>query len=57
MSAESLSSLSDDELMRLVGELAYAQQMMALEGLSEDNGARARAQALQGEMARRGLGA
>jgi hypothetical protein len=53
--SELLQSLSDDEVVRRVGELAYAQQMMALEGLSEDDATREHARALYAELGRRGL--
>jgi hypothetical protein len=51
----SLQALSDDELLQRVGEMAYAQQMSALEGLDVDEAARAEAVALQAEIERRGL--
>lgn len=52
-----LEKLTDDELLRKVGEMAYAQQMSALEGLDslEDEAQRAEARALEAEMSRRGL--
>ena len=50
-----LHGLSDDELLQRVGEMAYAQQMSALEGLELDEQTRAEARALEQEIQRRGL--
>jgi hypothetical protein len=50
-----LSALSDDDLLQRVGEMAYAQQMSALEGLTLDDQTLAEARALEEEIQRRGL--
>lgn len=52
---EGLRTLSDDELLQRVGEVAYAQQMTALEGLTLDVATQAEARALDEEIKRRGL--
>ena len=54
MKLNPLEKLTDDELLQRVGEMAYAQQMSALEGL-DDEGMRAEARALEEEIKRRGL--
>lgn len=48
-------TLSDDDLLKRVGEVAYAQQMSAFEGLELDETTRAEARALEQEIQRRGL--
>jgi hypothetical protein len=53
--SEPLRTLTDDELLQRVGEVAYAQQMTALEGLTLDEATQAEARALQEEIQRRGL--
>ncbi len=50
-----LHALSDDEILQRVGEVAYAQQMTALEGLTVDEATQAEARALEEEIKRRGL--
>ena len=52
---ERLRALSDDELLQRVGQVAYAQQMTALEGLTLDEATQAEARALEQEITRRGL--
>lgn len=53
--SEPLRTLSDDEILQRVGEVAYAQQMTALEGLALDEATQAEARALEEEIKRRGL--
>ena len=56
-SAALLSTLADEDLLQRVGEMAYAQQMAAAEGLAVDDATRLEADALAAEVARRGLAA
>ena len=50
-----MKELSDDELLQRAGEIAYAQQMSALEGLDLDEATRLEARVLEEEITRRGL--
>lgn len=50
-----LSALADEELLRRVGEMAYALQMCAAEGLAVDDDTRREVATLAAELARRGL--
>lgn len=54
-SSADLSSLPSEELMRRRGDLGYAAQMAALEGLAADEGAAAEFLALGAELSRRGI--
>jgi hypothetical protein len=47
--------LTDEELLAKRGDLAYAFQMCALEGLAVDESTREEAQACEDEIKRRGL--
>ena len=52
-----LAALADDALLQRVGEMAYALQMSASEGLVVDEATRLQVQLLEAEVARRGLAA